>query len=394
MKVAGVSLVFVLAGLALVGYSYVGYPLLLMLLGRFRRVAGPRPEPTSWPLVSITIPVYNEAVNIAATLEQVLQLDYPADRRQIVVVSDASSDGTDEIVSRFAERAIELVRLPQRKGKTAAENAVRGLLHGEIVVNTDASVRIAPGGLKALIAAFADPSVGVASGRDVSVTRTDNAANRGESSYVGYEMWVRHLETQVFGVVGASGCFYAIRKDLHMHPVPEALSRDFAAALIARQYGFRAVSVPDAICYVPRAPSLRSEYRRKVRTMTRGLETLWYMRCLLNPFRYGLFAWLLFSHKLCRWLVPPALLLMTAGLAGLSVPHRWAQWVLAAEGLSAALGAIGWLSPGLWRAPNGLSLAAYVVAGTVASLHAWIKALRGELDPVWEPTRREGISVH
>src|SRR5438093_12739174 len=175
---------------------------MLLLSHRFT----PATRPRARPLVSITIPVHNEAAVIADTLEQILALDYPAEGRQILVVSDASTDGTDEIVPRFAPRGIELVRLPQRRGKTAAENATRSLLTGDIVVNTDASVRIDVGALKHLVAAFDDPSVGVASARDLSVSNVDDCSNPGEQTYVGYAMWVRDLETSLAGIVGASGC--------------------------------------------------------------------------------------------------------------------------------------------------------------------------------------------
>src|SRR5439155_18332143 len=222
-------------------------------------------------------------------------------------------------------RGVELLRLPERRGKTAAENAARAHLRGTIIVNTDASVRIALQALKPLVAAFADPTVGVASGRDVSVARVGAEANAGESTYVGYEMWVRALETRVAGIVGASGCLYACRRRLYMRLVPEALSRDFAAALMAREAGYRSVAVRDAVCYVPRVASLHAEYRRKVRTITRGWQTLVYMRHLLNPFRYGLFAWMLFSHKICRWLAPWAIGLAIVGLIALNLGH-WASW--------------------------------------------------------------------
>src|SRR5207245_7881979 len=112
--------------------------------------------------------------------------------------------------------------------------------------------------------------------------------------------------------VRASVCRYQIRSELHMGRVPEDLSRDFAAALTAREHGRRAVSVPAALCLVPRGASLRQEYRRKVRTITRGLATLTHKRALLNPLRYGVFAWMLFSHKVCRWLVPGAGLCFSA----------------------------------------------------------------------------------
>ncbi|PYO43843.1 MAG: glycosyltransferase family 2 protein, partial [Gemmatimonadetes bacterium] len=282
-------------------YTYLGYPAMLSVLSLLRRRRSAGDPQTAWPQISIVLPVYNEASVIAGTLERILGLDYPADLRQVLVVSDASTDGTDEIVAGFADRGVELLRVPRRQGKTAAENAARRCLTGEIIINTDASVRIDPAAVKHLVAAFRDPSVGVASARDVSVTNLEQQANAGEQAYVGYEMWIRDVETAVYGIVGASGCLYAIRSELHMGRVPEDLSRDFAAALTAREHGRRAVSVPAALCFVPRGASLRQEYRRKVRTITRGLATLTHKRALLNPLRYGVFAWMLFSHKVCRW---------------------------------------------------------------------------------------------
>src|SRR5437868_1711472 len=160
-----------------------------------------------------------------------------------------------------------------------------------------------PNALKALVRPFADPTIGVASGRDVSIGTAARESSRGESQYVGYEMWLRALETRLGSIVGASGCFYGIRARIYESSFPEELSRDFASALMARAHGLRAVSVDEAICYVPRASALRSEFRRKVRTMARGLETLWRWRRMLNPVRYGSFAIMLLSHKLCRWLV-------------------------------------------------------------------------------------------
>ena len=368
-------------------YAYVGYPAILKMLTLSRRFT-PATRPRAWPLVSITIPVHNEAAVIADTLEQILALDYPTERRQILVVSDASTDGTDEIVARLAPRGIELVRLPQRRGKTAAENATRSLLTGDIIVNTDASVRIDVRALKHLVAAFDDPSVGVASARDVSVSNIDDCSNPGEQTYVGYEMWVRDLETSLSGIVGASGCLYAIRRDLQMQSMPEGLSRDFGAALVAREHGYRAVSVPRAICYVPRSSSLRREYRRKVRTMARGLRTLWYKRTLLNPRRHRLFAWMLWSHKLCRWLVPWMALSGAGALAWLAPAHWWADATLALGGAAGLVSAIGWVWPEGRPLPPLIALPAYAVSGNIAALHAWIRALGGQGTALWEPTRR------
>lgn len=381
--------VLALALLAIL-YPYALYPAILWVLARLRPRRAVAAPGTSWPPVTIVVPVYNEAANIADCLERILDLDYPADRLQVVVVSDASTDQTDAIVRSYAGRGVTLVRLPKRAGKTAAENAALPHLRGSLVVNTDASVRLPANALKPLIAAFEDESVGVASGRDVSVAALDGGANLGESDYVSYEMWVRRLETGVHGIVGASGCFYACRVALHRELVPTALSRDFAAPLIAREQGFRAVSVDEAVCLVPRTRDVRREFRRKVRTMTRGLATLFYKRNLLDPRRFGLFAWMLFSHKLARWLVPWAVVAACLSVAVLAaripaLPLGAAAGIVVA---GVALGALGWVWPTGRRLPRPIAALTYFVLGTLAALLAWFKAVRGDMNPIWEPTRR------
>ncbi len=375
-------------------YTYFAYPALLWLIGRIV----PKPIPSgegaaSWPTVSISVPAYNEEAQIEELIRSLLALDYPKDRLQIVVTSDGSSDRTEEIVRGYADRGIELLRTPERGGKNKAENYAATHLTGEIVVNTDASIRIAPDAIKPLVAVFADPKIGCASGRDVSVSSEEDTANEGESGYVGYEMAIRDLETRVSGIVGASGCFYAIRSELHRLPLPESLSRDFAAALHTREHGFRPVSVSRAVCYVPRTTSLRKEYRRKVRTITRGMQTLWHKRRLMNPLRYGWFSWMLVSHKVCRWALPWAAI--AAGLALLALaPKSPLAAALAFAGiLVLVLAAIGWRRAEDESVPKVFSVPAYLVAGNLAAAHAFVRAVAGARDALWEPTRREVVKA-
>ena len=370
-------------------YTYLGYPLLLMILAAVRRRHSPVAPLTEWPRISIVLPAYNEEAVIRDTLENLLRLDYPAERRQILVVSDASTDRTDAIVGEYASRGVELLRLPHRRGKTGAENAALPVLRGEIIVNTDASVHVERGALKALIAHFADPTVGVASNRNVSVARAPQHPNYAESWYVGYEMWVRDLESRVAGIVGAAGCLYAVRAPIHMRLLPESLSRDFAAGLVARELGWRAISVREAVCYVPRISSLRREYRRKVRTMTRGMETLYRERQLLNPVRYGLFSWTLASHKVCRWVIPHLGIVALGALACLAWIAPWARWALGFAGFAALCAVVAWFWPEGRRLPKVVAVPAYLVMGNLAPLHASLRVARGEGAPTWEPTRRE-----
>lgn len=391
------ALSLILAATALLGgYAYIGYPLLLMLVARRRGAPAPRrDDPPQWPRISITLPAYNAQATLRPVLDGLVALDYPEDRRQILVVSDGSTDGTDALVREYAARGVELLRIEGRRGKTEVENRAMDALTGEIVINTDASVTIRPDAVKHLVRCFADADVGVASARDVSVASVGTTGHASEAAYVGYEMWIRDLETRVSGIIGSSGCLYAIRASLHRRRLPGHLSRDFSSALWARLQGYRAVSVRDAVCFVPRAASMRVEYRRKIRTMSRGVQTLFYHAALLNPLRYGVFAWMLWSHKLIRWLVPWALLVGAVAGAGIALgllraATPWPSVGLALLGLGAAgaaAAALGWWGrPG--RVPRLASMAAYFVSGTVAGLIAWKRALLDERAPVWDPTPR------
>lgn len=374
--------------LALAIYTYLGYPLLVRLMGR-RTLEPPGGEPEDWPVISFSIPAYNEELEIAGTLDSLLAIDYPAEKRQIIVVSDASTDRTDEIVLEYDDQGVQLVRQPERKGKTAAEELAAEHARGEIVINSDASIRIRPDAIRALVAQFRDPWVGVASGVDMSVSRLDEEQNVGEAGYVGYEMSVREAETRLRGIVGASGCLYAIRADLHRLPLPQDLSRDFAAALHAEEHGFRAVSVPSAVCFVPRTASLQGEYRRKTRTIKRGMRTLWHKRHLLNPLRYPVFAWMLWSHKIARWTLPWAALASFIALGALATQHIAAAVVFSLGIAVLLLGASGWaLANSGIRLPAVLSIPAFVLMGNAAAASAFVAFIFGQQQAVWEPTRR------
>lgn len=381
--------ILLIAGLAVSLYGYAGYPLLLLVLRLLRRqppVVTARP--TVWPRISITLPAYNAQNTLRPVLDGLVRLDYPAALRQIVVVSDGSTDGTDALVAEYARFGVELLRHSPRVGKTEVENFAMTALTGDIIVNTDASVALAPDAVWRLVAALSDPAVGVSSGRDISVASVGSTGHGGEAAYVGYEMWVRDLETEVEAIVGSSGCLYAVRAELHRRHLPGHLARDFSSALWARLNGFRAVSVRDAICFVPRAASMRVEFHRKVRTMTRGLETLFYHGRLLNPFRYGVFSVLLWSHKLIRWLVPWALVACVAAVIPLAASAWWARGGVIALAVGLGLAALGWWWPRQHRVPRLCSIAAYFVSGTIAGLLAWANALRGHRAPVWNPTPR------
>ncbi len=383
----------VAAPLLLGVYAFGVYPALVWVWSRFRPPFTLAPDPAEWPRVTVLIVAYNEERRLRPTIEQALKVDYPADRLDILVVSDASTDGTDDIVRSFDDSRVRLLRQPERRGKPAGENASGAHVRGEFVVSIDASILIPRDSLKPLVRALLVPGVGLASGRDISVGDEAREGNRTESSYVGLEMTLRHFETRVHSIVGASGCFYAARAELHKLPLPEELSRDFAAASVARSHGYRAVSVDDATCLVPRTPTLKAELRRKSRTMGRGLDTLVYLRRMLNPFAYGSYAFMMFSHKLARWLLFPAFLGWIVGPLLLipTAPYTLVLAVGMACGLVLARLTITW--PDGKRLPRIVAVPGYVFVSIVAGWMAWFHLLRNEKHAMWEPTQRPATEL-
>jgi cellulose synthase/poly-beta-1,6-N-acetylglucosamine synthase-like glycosyltransferase len=380
------------APLVIAVYAYLGYPLILWIIASLRRKQDLVRVNAPWPSVTITVPVYNAHTSIRSTLEHLLALDYPRDRLQILVISDASTDETDDVVRGFAARGVQLLRMPERRGKTAAENAALAASRGDILVNVDSTILIPPQSLKKLVRVFDDPTIGVASGRDVSVGSADNHRTIGESGYVGYEMWVRDLETQVGSIVGASGCFYACRRYVHGRALPSDLSWDFAAALVARKQGYRSVNVSAAVCLVPRSAQIRTELRRKVRTMARGLRTLFYHRALMNPVRYGGFALMLISHKLLRWLPYVLAPIAYAALCVLAVDNVGARILLGivTAGLLAGIAGIRHRHS---TPARPIALAGFIVAVFCAGLLAWWEVVRQTQLATWEPTPRPGVQT-
>ncbi len=388
---ADLALITFGSAVGVIVYTYVGYPLILAGFAwlRPRRIAAV--EPGEWPLVTVLIPAYNEAQVISAKLENVLQLDYPRSRMQILVVSDASTDETDSIVQRYADRGVELLRVSQRGGKTAAQAMAASRIRGEYVVNTDASVVLDAKAVKNVIKRFlADDKVALVSGRVVGVEK-GSEESKGESWYLGYEMTIRLLESWTGSTVGATGALYAVRREL-FGDYPAHLCRDFGTCLLARKRGLRAVVEPTAKSYVSTSNSLGSEYRRKVRTMTNGMQTLFYHASLLNPFQYGFYSLKLISHKLARYLTP--LWLLGALLSAIWLAARLPVGARVVLLSVVAMGSLAVAAAGMRRLKKGLlGGLAYLAVANLALVAAWRNVLTGVSAATWDPTRRKSAGL-
>src|SRR5688500_2007693 len=289
------------SSVCLVLYAYAGYPCALMAISLIRTRPVLRAAMT--PHVTFIITAHNEQARIAEKLANTLALNYPQDRLEVIVASDCSTDGTDAIVRACGDR-IQLVRAPVRRGKEAAQQLAIEAASGEILIFSDVATALAPDAVSTIVMNFADPTVGCVSSIDKFVNADGETS--GEGAYVRYEMLLRQLESKVNTLVGLSGSFFAARRDICGHWATDRQS-DFSTLLSAIEHGRRGVLDVRCPGYYRNIADDRRELDRKIRTVVRGLCVLRASLRMLNPIRYGLFAWQLASHKLCRWIVPFAM---------------------------------------------------------------------------------------
>jgi GT2 family glycosyltransferase len=374
------------AAAALVAYTYVGFPLLVLLRARLR----PRPYRRApiTPTVSVVVAARNEARSIAKKLDSLAALDYPHDRFEVIVAADGCDDGTEAVARSRGDERVRVLSLP-RVGKAGALNAAAAVATGEILVFSDANSLYAPSSLRALVAPFADPEVGgVAGDQRYLADGAEAAVATGERRYWDLDRALKVAESRGGNVISATGAIYAVRREL-FRPVPDGVTDDFATSTAVIAQGRRLVFAPDAVAFEPVGHSGEVEFERKVRIMTRGLNAVLARHELLDPRRHGFYAVQLLSHKVLRRLmaVPLALLAVTtASLGRRSAPFRA---MAAAQGALYALGAAGLLLGGRRAGHTRIvALPAYFCMVNLASLRAvWNVARRRRIDR-WEPRRR------
>jgi cellulose synthase/poly-beta-1,6-N-acetylglucosamine synthase-like glycosyltransferase len=376
------------SAVALVGYAYVGFPVLILLRGLLWR----RPYATleNTPTVSLIIVAHNEAASIGSKLENALALDYPADRLEVLVASDGSTDGTDEIARGYAARGVRLMSLP-RQGKIPALNTVVAAATGEVLVFSDANSIYAPDALRALMRPLADPAVGGVAG-DQRYAK-DGTAAAGERAYWSLDRWLKKLESAAGNTISATGAIYAIRRSL-FRECPSGVTDDFATSTGVIAQGYRLVFAGDAAAYEPVAKANGVEFGRKVRVMTRGLRGVLMRSALLNPLRYGFYSLQLFSHKVLRRLVVVPLLVLLA-----VTPLLWNEGPVYRAALVGQLAvySLGLLGLLLGNTRLGriklFSIPFYFCLVNTACLVAAIRVLRGQRIELWEPQRASEPSV-
>jgi glycosyltransferase involved in cell wall biosynthesis len=392
--VTGALAVIFWASLAAVAWTYAGYPLLLLALARLRprspEPQAPAEAPPLCPTVTIIIAAYNEEKAIRDKLESTLALDYPPEKLEVIVASDNSTDRTHDIVRELAPRGVRLVVLPERAGKTAAQNLAAAAAKGEVLIFTDATTELDRDSVRRLTACFADPRVGCAGAELEYVSEGGSAVGQGGGLYWRYEKRVKELEAVVSTLIGVSGCLYAVRARAY-RPIEPDLISDFVIAGDVYQRGFITVYGAGTVSSEKTHEETGKEFEMRVRVIVRTINALVRRARMLNPLRYGFFSFQLFSHKVLRYLVPELLIAIFASglslaLFGGTAAPIYRALTLAQLALYLAA-AVGWLRQRLGLRLPLVHVPFYFVVVNLAALWALVLYLRGERKVTWTTVR-------
>lgn len=369
------------AGLA--AYAYVLYPATLLAVSRFASGEARRDPAADLPSVALIIAAYNEENVIADKIENSLELDYPGDKLDVIVFSDASSDRTDDVVRSYASAGVELDRIEGRVGKTECQNRVAERVDADVLVFSDANSMYEPDAVRRLVARFGD-GVGCVVG-EVRHTRSEDDV-KGESVYWSYRRLVKRLESKIGSVVVGNGAIYAVRSADYVRLSPD-LTSDLAEPLAVRRRGRTVKYAADAVARERTAGSVAVERARKTRIATRSWHTVGQYLDLTNPFEYGFYAVQLVSNTVLWWSTPALLTVAFASavaLAALADPVVFGT-VVAGYLLVLALGLTGHHLDKTGRdVPDLFHIPHYFIVGNYSLVVGWLNFLRGENVVTWE----------
>jgi cellulose synthase/poly-beta-1,6-N-acetylglucosamine synthase-like glycosyltransferase len=369
-----------LIGVLWMAYVYAGYPLLLVLISYWKR-ARPIASNQHLPSVSVLLAARNEEKDIGWKIAETLAWDYPSDKLELLVASDASEDSTDEIVRSFADPRVVLVRMERRGGKARALNRLAELARGEVLFFTDANCHIGARALRLMVRHFADPRVGSVTGNTRFTEEAEKAVvTSGGGSYLGYETILKRLENRIGSVLVCDGAIFCLRSALFQRLDP-SLANDLELPMRVGAAGYWVLHDPQAIVLERGTSSPLEEFQRLRRMCAQGVLAMFKLRDVF----FGLRGWQFISHKFLRWtsLIPMLMVLVSSAILASHSPFFSSLLIL--QGTFYGLAAIGLQRARANRPVTTLTaIPFYVVLGVVGALVGVVDSLRGKRFDVWE----------
>lgn len=387
--------------LGVVVYTFAGYAVLVSVLVLIKRSfglgrKGVKTDDNELPQVCLFVTAYNESDYVEAKVNNMLSLNYPADKIQYLWITDGSDDGTPEKVSRYSQ--MEVHHLSERNGKIHAMNRGMQFVKAPIVIFSDSNTILCPDAVSIIIKTFKDPRVGCIAGEKRIVTnKVDSAAGSGENLYWKFESWVKRMDSELNSTVGAAGELFAIRTDLFEEVENDTILDDFIISLRIAEKGYFIAYTPDAYAIETASLNVKEELKRKVRIATGGLQTIVRLKELLNPFRFGWLSIQYISHKVLRWTVAPIalfslffvnLIIVLKGSAdGVEVPMFYILFFYL-QVFMYLLALLGWALEHWKIRFKLLFVPFYFTAMNYAALHGWLRFIKGRQSVRWEKSKR------
>ncbi len=383
----------------IVFYTFAGYAILVAVLLLFRKMfhskkSFPEIGAEEFPWVCMFVTAFNEADYVDMKVKNMMELDYPADKMQILWITDGSDDGTPEILRKYPN--MEVHHLPERKGKIHAMNRGIQFVNAPIVIFSDSNTTLCRDAVKIIVKTFADPKVGCIAGEKRVMSKdSDNAAGSGENLYWKFESWIKRMDSDLNSAVGAVGELFAIRTNLFSQVENDTILDDFIISLRIAEKGFRIVYTPDAYAIETASVSVSEELKRKVRIAAGGLQTIMRLKGLLNPFRHGMLSIQYISHKVLRWTIAPIALFCLPVVNFLILPEEpeirafnFFSYFFYLQGFMYLLALLGWMLEQRKIRFKLLFIPYYFTAMNYASLRGWVRFLKGKQSVNWEKSQR------
>lgn len=381
-------------------YTYAGYAIVLFFLVKLKRLFFPGRKRNFnkeyEPEVCLFVTAFNEKDYIRQKVENSFSLNYPKDKIQYLWITDGSDDGTPDMLKKYP--GLEVHHLPERRGKMHAMNRGMCFVKAPVVIFSDTNTILGRDSIREIVARFSDPLTGCVAGEKRIVEKeSDAAAGAGEGLYWKMESWVKNKDAELNSAVGAVGELFAIRTELFEEVETDTLLDDFMISLRIAKKGYRIEYTPNAYAEETASLNVREELKRKIRIAAGGIQTLFRLKGLLNPFKYGLLSWQYFSHKVLRWTFSPVSLFVLFGVNLLIVWEKqtWLQFNFYSlffyfQFLCYLLALVGWYFENRKLRFKILFIPYYFVSINYASVRGIFRYFKGKQSVNWEKSKRAG----
>lgn len=368
--------------LFLIFYHIIGYPVILSFFSKQKEVKYPELE--NFPTITVICAAYNEEKHIKEKIESFLKLDYPKDKIKMLVISDDSTDKTNDIVREFSNENIELIVQKPRRGKQSAHNMIMSQINTKYILSTDANSIFQPDTVTELVRILeSDPQIGLVSGECKLVKTGEH--DSGEGIYWKYECSIKNYESNIKTIIGACGSVFLIRRELFTE-IDESSPDDFERTLIVIKKGYLAKYNPKSFITEEVTEKSLEELSRKIRIVTQEWQAIARQIVLLNPFKFGYISAFLISHKIIRWLIG-YIYLLSLIFALLSHSEFLLFAYVIPNLLIILLGVLGLFLEKLGKQKKILKLFTYWLTMIIISLRALLKAVIGKKYSIWTQHR-------